>query len=438
MTQGRGNAIQPNHIGTFLLLLTLAVIRPEGIFPGIGLPVGPLCLLAALFVLPWKIQSTLGFPEFWRQYRLPLLLIVSYQVLCTISLLYNMDRYATPTDFFRWGVVFIAGQMLLPLCIFIFLAPENTPTLARSETAIVRALAALITILIPASVLLQVYFPDLGALIIKYSVGGDISSIRTPIRGVLATATDLGAISGVFCWAAIALAAQNAKNEHKFAVVSTLFAVLFAFAGVLSGSRNFLLFLAVAIVTVLIVKFWARNKMLLVAALLSLLGLFHASAYTFPHFLLRKLAIFLPYFEKVRTRTEISLTDLAPNISRETLGPRATLWESATKYIADNPVIGVSNGGFRLADDCSCFEGNTHNILLQSAIDAGILGVVIIGLLLVYLVKRTAHNKWSLALILGIISTLMVDNFTDHSYAWIVVVSYFGVLLARPRQHSSI
>ena len=428
------DSIQTHHVGTFLLLLALAIARPEGLFPGIGLPVGPLCLLAALVILPCKIHSTLGLPDFWKQYWLPLLLVLSYQLLCIASLMYNMDRYKDLAEFVRWVVVFIAGQMLLPLCIFIFLLPGETPRPSRVSLA---GMLGLGIAAIPASVLLQVYFPDIAALAIQYFVGGDILSIQSPIRGVLATSTDLGAISAILCWTALALASHNARHTRKVAIFFALWTAVFAYVGILSVSRNFILFMGVSAVTLVSASLWAKGKLLIAPALLGLTSLLYASAYTMPKVLLYDLGRVIPYFDKVRTDGEISVKDLLPHFSFESLGARAPLWESAIKLIADNPFIGISNGGFRLADDCFCSKGNTHNILLQSAIDAGALGFVLVSLILSYVITKSAHDKWLLALVLGVVATLMADNFTDHSYAWVVIVSFAGVILFRRGLHTS-
>ena len=428
------DSIKIRHAGTFLLLLTLAVIRPEGFYPGIGLPVGPLCLLAALAIVPWKIHSTLGFTEFWKRYQRPLLLILSYQLLCTTSLLYNIDRYADLAEFFRWGVVFIAGQMLLPLCIFIFLLPSEAAKTRRFSRVFMLGLGISV---IPASVLLQVYFPGIAAVVIQYFVGGDIIWINHTIRGVLATSTDLGAISAILCWTALALASYNARDTRKVAIIFALWSVLFAYVGILSASRNFILFIAIATVTIVFATLWVKQRILIAPTLLGLTSLFYALAYTLPNELLYKLGRFIPYFEKVRTDAEISLKDLLPHASFESLGPRAPLWESTLKLMADNPLIGISNGGFRLADNCSCYRGNTHNILFQSAIDAGVMGLIVISLILGFVINKSAQDKWMLSLVVGIVATLMVDNFTDHSYAWIVIASFTGVMLYRQGHHKS-
>ena len=272
---------------------------------------------------------------------------------------------------------------------------------------------------------------------IQFFVGGDIVNIKSPIRGLLATSTDLGAISAILCWAAIAVASHNARDARKVAIFFALWAALFAYVGILSASRNFILFVATAAVTIVFATLWVKQRVLIAPTLLGLSSLFYALAYTFPDVLLKKLGRFIPYFKKVRAGAEISLQDLLPHASFESLGPRGPLWESTLKLITDNPLIGISNGGFRLADNCSCYRGNTHNVLFQSAIDAGVMGLIVISLIFGFVIIKSARDKWTLSLIVGVFATLMVDNFTDHSYAWIVVASFTGVMLYRQGQHKS-
>ena len=64
------------------------------------------------------------------KYKWPLVLIASYQLLCLISLILNADRFTNIGDLLRWGLTFIAGQMLLPICVFIFLLPQPNVDLA--------------------------------------------------------------------------------------------------------------------------------------------------------------------------------------------------------------------------------------------------------------------------------------------------------------------
>lgn len=443
MDKAQRNAIHINHLATFMLLLMFAVIRPEGLFPGIGLPVGPLCLLAALVILPLKIHSSMGFANFYKKYRLPIILICLYQLLCSFTLLANLDRYTDLAEFFRWGMVFVAGQMLLPLCIFIFLIPEGTPRLHRPSSVIILALSGLGIALIPTSVLLQVYFPEFAASGIQYFVGGDILAIKAPIRGIFATSTDLGAISGILTFFAAALAAQSFRKSHLKLALFTSCTIVFTLVGALSESRNFVLFIGVATLTVALARNWATNMTFFAAFLPTFATVYYFSAYIMPPALVSKLGAHIPHFENVSKGVETSILDLLPRISYAAFEERGPLWKHAVNLIIEHPIFGVSNGGFRLAQDCSLTSHeyscrlNTHNILLQSAIDGGLFGTVIITVLLTYIIKKSAHDRWSLAFVLGVIATLMVDNFADHSYAWIVVVSFTGVVLPRLRLYSS-
>ena len=236
---------------------------------------------------------------------------------------------------------------------------------------------------------------------------------------------------------ATALAVRCAPNSPLKSSLCFLCSIVFAYVGTLSESRNFILFTGVAAITVVFASLWKRSKVLLMTALPLFAIVFYYSAYVLPSRLVNKLGRNIPHFENVRQGTETSIIDLWPNLSFSSLGRRGPLWESALSLFRENPLLGVSNGGFRLADECACRLGNTHNILLQSAIDAGILGLVIMCLLLAYVIHKSAQNIWSLAFVLGVISTLMVDNFTDHSYAWIIVVSFAGVMVHQKNLHTS-
>lgn len=420
-----------------MLLLMLAVIRPEGIFPGAGIPVGPLCLIAALAILPWRIYSTLGVANFWKTYHLPIILIALYQLFCTISLIHNIDRYNEMADFFRWGVVFIAGQMLLPLCIFIFLTPADETSPPPPFSLILLPLYGMGIALIPGSVLLQVYWPEVAPSYIQYFVGGDITKSEGPTRGILATSTDLGAISGSFTFFAAALAVQTFQKSHVKSALFTVCAIIFTLVGLLSASRNFILFIGIASLTIILTTTWTRNKVLAVLAFPVATTVVYFSAYAMPALLLSKLGVNIPHFENVSKGAETSFMDLLPRTSLTSLEERGALWDRAINLIFENPIFGVSNGAFRLDQDCSLTtydydcRHNAHNILLQGAIDAGIGGTIIIILLMAYIIKKSIHDKWLLAFTLGVIATLMVDNFTDHSYAWCVVTSFVGVMLSR-------
>ena len=327
----------------------------------------------------------------------------------------------------------------MPLCVFVFLLPDSNLRVSSSKTIAIRVVSILTLALVPVSVLLQVHFPKIAPSVMKYFVGSDMQTEYwfDPIRGVLATTTDLGAISGILCFVAIAFAAQAFRKKRMKSILFAVFSIVFIYIGLLSESRNFILFIVVAAATLSVASAWEKNRVFLVALLPSFITTLYFSAYVMPSRLVSKLASNIPHFDNVYRGSETSIAEVFPRLSVDSLGARGPLWESALRLIRENPLLGTSNGGFRLADDCACDLGNTHNIFLQSAIDAGVLGVLVMSGLLAYLIREAKNDKWSLAFMLGIVATLMVDNFTDHSYAWIVVASFASVLLARRGVHES-
>lgn len=428
--------MHPTQLITFNVLFFLSIFRPAGLSEETSLPVGPLAVIVATVIFLGKVHSPSQFRVFFQRFKTPLLLIAAYTALCLLSLLYNHSRYEDIGEFLRWGLVFIIGQSFLPLCIFLFLLSDKKGQAWDGTTRTALLVTGLNLALIPISVLVQTYFPDIAPALQTYFVGGDIPR-NGPIRGVLATSTDLGAISGILCLTATALAARGARDSLKKSLFFSLFSIIFAFAGILSESRNFVLFIGVACITVLFASFWKYRKGLLIATMPALVTLVYVSAYLMPPRLAYKMGRFIPHFANVHSGADTSIVDLLPNLSFGSLGPRGPLWQSALRVIAENPLIGVSNGGFRLDDGCECQLGNTHNLLMQSAIDAGVLGTLVVAVLIGYVIKGSLRNKWLLALILSTTATLMVDNFTDHSYAWIVIVSFAGVFLHQRNWHKS-
>lgn len=424
--------MQTTQLTIFTMLFVLSIFRPQGLFDEVGLPVGPLSICAAVILFLRYVHSSEQFKAFWERFKIPLSLLVAYNVISLISLVYNYSRYDDITVFFRWGLVFIIGQSFLPLCIFTFLLSQNVAKPPSSSMVTVYILASSAFLLIPSSVLIQIYFPEIAPQVFRFFVSADITQFQQPypVRGVLATSTDLGAICAILWLTATAYAVKSSHDSRIKASVFLLYSVTFALTGVLSESRNFILFSGVASLTLLFANLWVRNKVALAACVSLLATAFYLSAYFIPGDLLSKLGRNIPHFDNVAKGAETSILDLIPRVSFDSLGLRGPLWESALRLIAENPFLGISNGGFRLADDCACNKGNAHNILLQSAIDGGVLGTLLMILIFTYVVK-SAHNKWSLALIFGVSATLMVDNFTDHSYAWIVVVSFASVALSR-------
>jgi O-antigen ligase len=438
MSKHHGLLKNSKHAGTLVLLLTLAIIRPEGFFPGIGIPVGPLCLIIACLFLPLRIHFTLGFSVYWMLYRRELLLIAAYQILCIVSLVYNVDRYADPFVFARWGLVFIAGQMLFPICVFIFLLPASS--YRRWSNSLGSAILLLLVLCISLVVVIDVDAPEIAGLLQQFTVAGDImreDAAAAPTRAVFATRTDLGAIMGIILFLVIW---GGYYTKHKSLGINSVFAFLFVlvmYGGLVTGSRNFILFILIAVMSVSAILLKSRPVFSISSFLIACLTLL-TLPYFIPNGLAKNLGQFLPYMTVVANGMAPELYDYLPKFPQAALSGRAELWTAALEQIRENPWLGVSNGGYRLSEFQSSHQ-NTHNIILQALIDGGPLGLAILMALAISTYYRARHNVWALSLYNGIAATLMVDNFTDHSYAWAVVAAFACSLVAsQPQTENSV
>jgi hypothetical protein len=415
--------------GTMLLLLTLALVSPSAVVPNLRLPTEAILVASAYLILWIRIYRTIGLSEFCKTYRNELVLILAYQLLCTASLALNFDRYADLHEFFRWGVVFVVGQTLLPVCAFIFLLPNthNHNSLTKKPFIVAIALGILATL--PLLALWQVYDNEGAHSIYRFTIAGNLANDPT-IRSVFATSTDFGSISAVISIAFCILAFQHRHKYLLYPLIFFFIAALAFIAGLQSGARVFLLMLgsAAAYVTIVIsARDWRKGIIaifaLMIATVIVAQNLPPSTASKF-----KKMVDGVPYLHTEETRLTLVNQDSA---LRGLLGERYDIWRLAVTRASNNLPLGISNGGFRL--EYETLSGsrlhNTHNVLLQSLIDSGILGFAILLLLFCKIWRRSTQSQK--VLIIGVLSGLMVDNFTDHSFAWIVIVAFLAGNLGR-------
>lgn len=421
-----------NNVGTFVFLLTLAITRPESLFPGLGLPVGPLCLIAAAVILPLRICKTIGFAAFWAKYKWPLVLIASYQLLCLISLILNADRFTNIGDLLRWGLTFIAGQMLLPICVFIFLLPQPNADLADKNSRYNMSFLGLTTLVIILMPILQTYADGHARFIQYYTVAWTLAQHNSsPTNGLFATSTDLGAIMGIILFLIIWSLCHFRRVSFFFRICLVFLSLGALYSGLLSGSRIFILFIlcSILITSSLIIRqhfFLSCSALLITAAILLNL----------PNDLRMSLSENLPFLAVLGSEAPPGASDFWPNLTLSAFGHRGDLWATAMTLIEDHLWLGVSNGGFRLHSSSSPND-NTHNLFLQALIDAGIFGLLIVLSLLALIWKTRYRNIGFLSLTGGIVTTLMVDNFTDHSYSWAVIAAYACACVGKSKRDSA-
>ena len=413
------------HVGSFCVILFFALFRPAAIWPDVPVSTAPLAVLAAWLLLVYKIHNTVGYRAFLHQHRTLLILIAGYFALCGASLIANHHRYPDSAAIVRWGLTFPIIQSALVACGFLFTLPQNTRGLSLTRLPMSSVWVVFIAALIPAVTFWQIIDNDSAYILYQYTVAGDMGDNQNVRRSILATSTDLGAVSAILAIAALVLATQTARyKQWLFATLSVGVFAANAIAGTLSGSRGFFLAVGPGLIALLYQLLGGRIKLLLVWALPVLLTGLLALLFA-PHNVLHKLAAISPIFLWLVTGISPTKHDLVLNQIGTAFGDRADLWHRAITETAAHPWLGISNGGYRLLNE-SLGETpihNVHNAYLQLGVDAGLPAVILGALAIVALLKR-AKATAQIAIYATILAGLLVDNFADHSLAWIALATY--------------
>lgn len=422
-----------SHAGTFSFLFLLSILHPAGLYTDANFPIAPFVLLTLIVIYLKKIKTNTSIIEVFNTHKVLIFTSTAFFSLCSISLLINVERYPDIPTFLRWGVIFVIFPIAIPISLLLASLPNvktNTfhstsappPTLTSSNllTTLISYSPAIIAITIPISAIWQkLHFASYIVLAKAFIASAAIEPLN--IRGLLAISTDLGAITGIFVVTSALLLIYTTNRSKALTNLLLFIFVLNGIAGILSGARVFLLMLLVGISTLIIQLFFTRKSLLLG---LSILGISAISLLLqfIPIHTASKLAQIFPAILYLKLGIPIPSESFIPNTSSSAFGDRESIWSRAIEQIIENPLTGISNGAFRLLSEQ---EGetrinNTHNILLQAGIDAGVFGLLIIFSCMLYILFRYA-NKAILPLLTAILASLLVDNFTDHSFPWIIV-----------------
>jgi exopolysaccharide production protein ExoQ len=121
----------------------------------------------------------------------------------------------------------------------------------------------------------------------------------------------------------------------------------------------------------------------------------------------------------------------------EGLSGRMELWEKAWPLITENPILGLGFQGSRSALlEVAQWAGNAHNALLQTLLDLGVVGTVVLWGTLAYnlVITTTApvmsqETAWPQASAFAIAVFLAVNSFSSQSftgppgYEWLLLVT---------------
>ena len=413
------------HIGSFCLIFALAVFRPAAIWPEVPVSTAPLAVLAAWLLLLFKIYTTIGFIDFFTRHRTMIVLITVYFLLCGASLIANYHRYPDTAAFVRWGLTFPIIQSALVACGFLFTLPQNEKGLSFTRLPGSGLVVLTVATVIPVMTFWQIIDNEGAYEFYQYTIAGDMGSHGHTKRSILATSTDLGAVSATVALSALLISIYLVRTKQwLWASAALAVFTLNAASGTLSGSRGFFLSIGVGLL-VLTVQWLIHHRKLMVFSVVPL-SLTAVMALQFaPAHVNAKLAKFAPFLKSLHQGTPINTSDLKLNLSVSALGDRANLWQRAIEQTAEHPWLGISNGSYRLLNQ-SLGEtpvNNVHNAFLQLGVDAG-FGGILIGLTVLVLLIRRSRGSAQLTLLAAVLGGLLVDNFADHSLSWIALTSF--------------
>lgn len=415
--------------GLLMLILFLSIWRPVALFPFFTLSMVPITLLTILLALLWKIHHGPGFVWVWQKYRTEILLFLLYQVALLVSVGLNLNNYESFSHVVRYGIDPVAVFTAFPMLLLLFTLPKKHVVPAGEKHVITRAFVWLFFVLVAMLGIFQYLDYEQSTKITRHFIAAEYP-VSVNVSSVFRIRTDFGPIMALaaLCLMTYLRFSSNVNNVnlHSKLMIAAMI-VLFVIAGLASGSRNFLLTFIVGVMF-LLVHVFKKRPILTIVSLLSLILLSHAIILSNLGATTKYGAIF-PYLKKFGTHQSVELRDLVPVVNEEGLGGRLVLWKAAVKSWEENPFIGISGGSFRLARSINSdhvvnqIGGNTHNLLLQSVVDAGVVGLILTVLILFFLIKRL--EKAQIPIAAAALASLMFDYYLDHSLPWMVCMVWF-------------
>jgi len=414
------------HVGSFLFLILLSTARPDAVFDSWQFSLEPIALLCLSLLLCYKIWSSCGFRAFIKRNKLTLLLLLTYQVICLVSLWLNLHYYTSQKDVLRFGLYFIILSSAVPLALWLFSLPEGNRGFSLSRAKWSNSLIWLLFLFIALLSLWQVYDYQSAKVLGRFFVGSEIWPEQN-VNAIFKINTDLGTILSlavIFCliWLKNNF---NRISRIEFCCFIFLMSALFL-AGSSIGSRNFLLTFSVGLLVLSVQQ--VRNKRTLVHGLIYLflfVIIAHVLVLVSPYALI-KFSSLLPYLQVLADGEVLAWSDIIPRFDNYAFGGRLDLWTKSIELISQNPYFGVSNGGARTVLN-PINGGNAHNFLLQILLDSGLVGFAVLAVLIakILLELKAAGRLATVAPLLSMVLVgLSFDYYLDHSLPWIIFTAY--------------
>lgn len=459
MNRKAGYILTLPNVGAFIIITLLVSIDFSRVSSKFTLSSEPVAILAILIFAVFKIATGFVSPIiFCRKFKFELLCLGLYFFCTALSLFINRCSFESLAQFVRYGLTFWAITFCLPLLIFSFLAPLRNSRNIYSESTGQVMLALFLFLLCGLAVLQFVAYPEVF-FITKYFKGAALREFSN-VSSIFNINTDLGAILALFLVTFVTLfflrISDNTPQTKIFYGKYVLSILLICITGIISGARNFLFCGVVGVIATLGVQFIRGNS---IKTLFFMIGRWKGVCVLFlllaagTHLLVLssahlsyKYGSLLPYIRHLYLGNYLYLVDFFPNIDSASLSGRLELWKNAITVFHEYPLLGISNGVFRLQAERGVTM-NAHNFLLQWLIEGGLLALLSL-LSLVFIVfkksffcankaNRDVVRKIFLPFVFVSFSCLVFDYFPDHSLAWSVSLSFcLGVLIQEYRNIS--
>lgn len=422
----------PARFSLFLCLLTLSLIKPSQFLPIPALPLIPVTLCLMLILSLLMVLKNEALRTYYSNFKWELGLFFGYIFLSLVSLLLNLGAYSNFSEIVYFGIVPIAVTFSLVLLNLLF----NPATLTVAGETPHKWRGFTLSVFVAFCIVAVWQFVDYFSAnaITQYFVSSELPREKDHynVRSLFRINTDFGPIMALLC---VALCCHM-RNLYRYQVLglsnSLIFGLclaLFFFSGMISGSRNFLFTLAMGLLAFAIPLFRRRPKVVLVVAVGFLLllqgGIFSSDT------LRNKYGAYFPYINKIHAGQPVTANDFIPSLKGKNTSftGRLALWNRALDEIAEQPLLGISNGAFKLSLQSESFVNNTHNLFFQVLVDSGIIGLGLV-LMLLYRLHRIApeDNK---PLFWAILACLMFDYYLDHSLPWLICTAWLYFYLSK-------
>ena len=404
----------------FLLLLAMTLTKPSSFLPIPVLPMVPITLLLMLLITVVMFVKSPSIMSYYLRFKVEFGLFIGYITLCIISLGINLDRYETMAEVIHYGVVPIAVSFSAVL-FFILFKPLSVGTNSNGNLMYF-SLSCLVFVLLSVIGIWQFFDYESSKTITRFFVSSELPDETDffNVRSLFRVSTDFGPMLAVLCIVLLSLTKQQLYNKYRVMILLALVPLFFA-AGLMSGSRNFVstFTLGLLVVSASLIK---RNLKLFIVCGLVVIAVVNASILSSER-LRFSYGKYFPYIEKVHARATLEIGDFVPQLDgNSSLSGRIDLWVRAIEEVSNSPLFGVSNGAYKLSDTSFSTVNNTHNLVLQVLVDAGILGLILVCLLLYringHLTEAGKPVFWA------VIASLMFDYYLDHSLPWLVCISW--------------